>query len=205
MSNENVQIGIEIGVGSAKLSTSMQATLSDLGAKVRALTEALAAEAETIRKLGTLSPSQAAKPKPLDQSPVPAIHGPADDVWGRIATGLGIERGKLIGNRVFGFKGTSPQILNPTAFKTPNAAFRALAYLNEVGNAVKETPFATLTALADTSRIKAAYAAIVGDLKKTGMIEPKRYDDSKMITLTAKGEQTAKNELKFLLEESAGK
>ena len=63
--------------------------------------------------------------------------------------------------------------------------------------------FRSLTELADTSRIKGpAHAAIVSDLKKTGMINGKRYDDAKMVALTPKGETTARNELKFLIEPS---
>jgi hypothetical protein len=200
MSDELVQLGVEINIGSAKVSASMQVPLSELGTRLRALTDTLVAEADTVKKIGSISPT--VPPPQTPATPLPSLTpGVHDDVWGRVATGLGLDRAKLIGNRVFGFKDKSPQILNPTAFNSPNAAFRALAYLNEIGNAVKEASFASLTALADTSRIKgAAYPTIVADLKKTGMIDANRYEAAKMVALTAKGETTARNELKYLLE-----
>lgn len=199
MSDEQVQLGVEITVGSAKFSASTQVLLSELGARLRAITDALVSEADAIKKIGSISPTT-----PVPKPPEPPPPGAHDDVWGRVAAGLGLDRAKLIGNRVFGFKGTSPQILNPTAFNSPNAAFRAIAYLNEVGNSVKEASFAALTGLADTSRIKgAAYPTIIADLKKTGMIDAKRYDEAKMVALTPKGEQTARNELTYLLEPPA--
>jgi hypothetical protein len=199
MSDELVQLGVEINIGLAKVSASMQAPLSELGARLRAITDALVAEADTVKRIGAISPAPAPPPPPPPAPPPPP--SPHDDAWGRVAAGLGLDRAKVIGNRVFGFKGNSPQILNPTAFASPNASFRALAYLNEIGNEAKEASFAALTALADTSRIKGAgYATIIGDLKKTGMIDPKRYDDAKMVALTPKGETTARNELRFLIE-----
>ncbi len=204
MSDELVQLGVEINVGLAKVSASVRVPLAEVGARLRALTDALVAEAETIKKIEAVSPAPTppAAPIPPQQPPAPPpLPGAQDDVWGRVAANLGLDRSKLIGNRIFGFKGTSPQILNPSAFKTPNAAFRALAYLNEVGNQAKEAAFTALTELADTSRIKGApLSTIVNDLKKTGMIEPKRYDDAKMVALTAKGEKTARNELRFLID-----
>ncbi len=203
MSDELVQLGVEINVGSARVSASVRVAMADVGARLRALTEALIAEAETMKKIEAVSPAAAPPPPAPPPTPPFAPGASLDDVWGRVASNLGLDRSKVIGNRIFGFKGTSPQILNPTAFKTANAAFRALAYLNETGNSVKEVSFAALTELADTSRIKGpAHAAIVSDLKKTGMINGKRYDDAKMVALTPKGETTARNELKFLIEPS---
>jgi DNA-binding MarR family transcriptional regulator len=200
MSDELVQLTVEINVGLGKVSASVHVPLSEVGARLRAITDALVAEAETIKKIEAVSPAPAPSiPPPPTTPPSPA--SPQDDVWGCVAANLGLDRSKLIGNRIFGFKGTSPQILNPSAFKTPNAAFRALAYLNEVGNSAKEASFTALTELADTSRIKgAAHTTIIADLKKTGMIEAKRYDDAKMVALTPKGETTARNELRFLIE-----
>ena len=196
MTDELVQLGVEINIGLAKVSASVQVPLSELGTRLRALTDTLVAEADAVKKIGAFSPA------PPPASPEPPPPGAAqDDPWGRVAAGLALDRSKLIGNRVFGFKGTSPQILNPTAFASPNAAFRALAYLNEIGNSMKEVSFQSLTALADTSRIKGApYPAIIADLKKTSMIDARRYDDAKMVALTAKGETTARNELRFLIE-----
>jgi DNA-binding MarR family transcriptional regulator len=199
MSDELVQLAVEINVGLGKVSASIRVPLAEVGPRLRTLTDALVAEAETIKKLEAVSPAPVAQPPAPPAAP--SAPSQQDDVWGRVATTLGLDRSKLIGNRIFGFKGTSPQILNPTAFKTPNAAFRALAYLNEIGNSAKEAAFASLTELADTSRIKgAAHTTIVNDLKKTGMIDPKRYDDAKMVALTPKGETTARNELRFLIE-----
>lgn len=200
MSDELVQLAVEINVGSGKVSASVQVPLSEVGARLRAITDALVAEAETIKKIEAVSPAPPPPAPTLSAAP-PAAPPSHDDVWGRVASSLNVERAKLIGNRVFGFKGSSPQLLNPNAFKSPNAAFRALAYLNEVGNQVKEVSFEALTGLADTSRIKgAAYTTIVADLKKTSMIDARRYDEASMVALTPKGDQTARNELKYLLE-----
>jgi hypothetical protein len=140
-----------------------------------------------------------------DRRPPPEEHLPeTDDPLGRVALKADLDVSVLKKSNVLGFKDGTPQLMRPNVFNLTDQML-VLLFALETGLKQPRSDFETFKGLYESHNIKSGspFSMRVNDLKVQGHLDKKTYDNGRILSLTAKGEQKAIEALRKLAEQRA--
>ena len=116
-----------------------------------------------------------------------------DTPSGRMEVNAGIEKGSLAAKNILAFKNEIPQLLRPSAFANVTDAALILLHAVEVGLKSPATDYDSFKGLYEAQNLKSGtpLSMLMTNLRKTGYLDKKSYNEGRKLRLTLKGERKA--------------
>lgn len=133
------------------------------------------------------------KPKETEQQGTGAGHQFDDTPSGRIETNAAIPKGSLAAKNILAFKDDLPQLLRPGAFANVTEATLVLIHAVERGLKTPSIEYEAFKGLYEAQNIKSGtpLPMLISNLRNSGYIDKKAYQDGRKLRLTPKGDKKA--------------